>query len=276
MTNFFTQPYKPVERPKDKFLSILVFGGFIFLFLFIFSPFGLNRIESIAARLLLSAGFGVVTIFMLLVFKYLVDPLIVRRNWTLAKNLLYDFFVAACIGVANYFYITLIFRQEFVFLHMLISMWTAVMVGILPVTISYFITFNAVYRKALKDADIPPPVLFPDEEFTLTAGYQRNNIRLRSGDLVYICSNDNYVTIVTSRGGTIEKQTIRGTLKAVEKELAGKGSFLKCHKCYIVNTAFAEGLTGNSRNLSIRLKLPDMHIPVARSHSAVVISSLKK
>lgn len=270
MANFFTQPFNPVEKTKAKFISIFVFGGFIFLFLFIFRPFGLDNVESVFMILLLSAGFGIVTILMLLIFKYLLDPLIIRGRWTLAKNLIYNFMVAASIGVANYLYIILIFGHKFAFLNLLFSIWAAVLVAVIPVTIGYFVTFNTLYRKALKDADIRPSELYQGDELTLTGGYPRNSVKLKSSEIVYICSNDNYITIVSGRGASLEKLTVRGTLKVAEKELSGYGSFIRCHKCYIVNTSFAEGLTGNSRNLSVRMTAGAGLIPVSRSHATAV------
>ena len=43
MVNPFKKPYKEVEASGGKFASILIFGLFIFLFLYIFKPFGITQ-----------------------------------------------------------------------------------------------------------------------------------------------------------------------------------------------------------------------------------------
>jgi hypothetical protein len=70
MVNPFNKPYKEVGTSRNKLVSILVFGLFIFLFLFFFKPFGLSQIKPVR-QLFVTLGFGLVTTFMLFIFKYL-------------------------------------------------------------------------------------------------------------------------------------------------------------------------------------------------------------
>jgi hypothetical protein len=267
MANPFKKPYKEVETSSDKVVAIFVFGLFIFLFLFVFKPFGISQITP-ALQVFITLGFGLVTTFMLFIFKYLLEPVVTRRNWTFGKSILWVLLIASSIGVANYIYITIIFKQTFVFKYLILDIWTAILVGSIPVTISYFINFNRIYKTALKEAAIPTEDILWESEVIIRAGNQKNEFKVNPKNIVYLCSNDNYVTIVTIKGETLTRKHLRGTLKAAESELKYNSRFFRCHKCYIVNTEYVDHITGNAQNMKIKLKTPGLEIPVSRSKAA--------
>ena len=275
MVNLFKKPYKPVGVSGNKFASILIFGLFIFLFLFLFKPFGMSELKS-GQQFFISLGFGLVTTFVLIIFKYLFEPVLIKSRWTLGKNILWDIVTASSIGVANYFYICLIFHQDFVFKYLLFGIWTAILVGSIPVTISYIVTFNRMYREALNEAAISPEKVLWEEEITLCAGNPKNDLRFNPRKILYLCSNDNYVTIVAMKGDVPSKITVRGTLKYAETELRHNKRFIRCHKCYIVNLDFVAGVKGNNQNMTLKLLDTGTEIPVSRSKADLVMKLTKK
>jgi hypothetical protein len=275
MINPFRIPFRRFETSRDRLITILVFGLFIFLFLFIFKPFGMTSLKG-SQQFFVSFGFGLVTMFMLFIFKYLLEPVVIGNNWTMGKNLLWDLCIASSIGVANYFYIITVFHQVFLFKYLLYAVWAAIMVGIIPVTISYIVTFNMMYRNALREAAIPPEKIFQKDEINLYAGNPRNELRVIPGNIVYLCSNDNYVTVVTMKGDSLSKTTIRGTLKAAESELSKNGRFFRCHKCYIINLDFAGTIKGHNQNMTIWLLPAGPEIPVSRSRAEILQKIIKK
>ncbi len=274
MANLFNRPYKAIEPSRGKFVSILLFGLFIFLFLFIFKPFGFNQLKS-DQQLYISFGFGLVTTFMLIIFKYLLEPVVTKGNWTLGKNILWDIAIASSIGVANYIYSTLIFQQVFVIKYLFFGIYTAILVGIIPVTISYIVRLNRVYKTALEQAAIIPEEILWESEVIIRAGNSKNEFKINPKNIVYLCSNDNYVTIVTIKGEALTKTHLRGTLKAAESELKKNTCFLRCHKCFIVNTEYVNHVAGNVQNLKIKLKLPGLEIPVSRLKATSILKKFK-
>ncbi|MCX6300813.1 MAG: LytTR family DNA-binding domain-containing protein [Bacteroidia bacterium] len=275
MLNPFRQPYKEVATIKNRVISILIFGLFIFLFLFLFKPFGMAQLESIH-QFLLSIGFGFITTFILLIYNFLIARVIKDRNWTLGKNILWDLFIAASIGAANYVFISAVFNIGFVFKYFLFSVWTGILVGSIPITISYFIVYNKMYRNALREASIPEENITWEEEVVITAGNTKNDFRVNPRHIIYMCSNDNYVTIVTNKNNITNKTTIRGTLKSAEYELRKNNRFIRCHKCYLVNLDFVDKVTGPNQNMKISLSVADMEIPVARSRAEEVSRRVEK
>lgn len=267
-------PYGKIESSKEKMVFILLFGLFIFLFLFLFKPFGMDRLESLS-QLLLCAGFGLITIFVLIIFKFLIEPAVIKNRLSFLQGILWNILIASTIGVANYFLISVVIYHVFVFKYFLIAIWTAILVGIIPVTITYFVAYNKLYREALKGAAIAPDEIFWENEVTIRAGNPKNDLKLNPRSIVYLCSNDNYVTVVSAKGETVTKTHLRGTLKAAESELGKNRSFIRCHKCYIVNSEYADHLTGNIQNLRIRLKIPGLEIPVSRSKAPEIVRKFR-
>jgi hypothetical protein len=274
MENPFRKPYSRIETPREKLVFILVFGLFIFLFLFLFKPFGLAQLKT-SYQFFVSLGFGLVTMFMLSIFKYLLEPLVVKKNWTLGKSLLWGLLIASSIGVANYFYVQIIFSQVFIFKYFLFAIWTAILVGIIPVTIGYIVSFNRLYRDALKEASIPLDDIFWESEVTIRGGNPKNEFKFNPRSIVYLSSNDNYITVFTIKGETIARTHLRGTLKAAESELRKNTSFFRCHKCYIVNSEYADHVSGNNQNMRIKLKVQSLEIPVSRSKATAVLSRFR-
>ncbi len=269
MHNPFRQPYRETGTRKGKILTIAAFGLFIFLFLFIFKPFGLYGLNTIQA-LFITLGFGAITAFLLVVFKFLLEPFLARFSWTLGTHIIWDIVIATSIGVANYVYLSIIFDLPFSLKYILYAVWTAWLVGLIPVIISYIINYNKQYREALKVADIPEEKIFRGEAVKLTAGNDKNEITLDPEEILYICSNDNYVTVATLKEGSVSRMTIRGTLKAVEEELSRNRRFLRCHKCYIINLDYVEKVSGHSQKMKVKLLHADEFIPVSRSKAGLL------
>jgi hypothetical protein len=274
MENPFKKPYGKVGTNREKLVLILVFGLFIFLFLFLFKPFGLAQLETIS-QFFISLGFGLVTIFMFSIFKFLIEPVVIKGNWTFGKSILWSLLIASSIGVANYFYVSILFPRIFMFKYLLYAVWTAILVGIIPVTIGYIVSFNRIYRTALRDAAIPPEEVLWEGEVVIRGGNPKNEYKVNPKNIVYLCSNDNYITIVTIKGDILNKTHLRGTLKAAAAELRKNSSFLRCHKCYIVNSEYADRVTGNIQNMKIRLKTQGLEIPVSRSKAGEVAKKLR-
>lgn len=277
MLNFFKRPYNESGSgsAKEKFLMVFGFGFFIFLFLYLFKPFGITDLPPVP-QLLVTSGFGLVTMFILFVFKFLFEPAVIRGTRTIGKSLLWVILITLSIGIANFLYATLIFKYVFAFRYFLYIVWTTILVAFIPVTVTYLIHFNRIYRNALENAAVPTHDVFRLSQVIITAGNPKNEIKADPKNIVYLSSNDNYVTIVSRQADRQVKTTIRGTLKYAEQELKKDSRFIRCHKCYIVNLDFTERVTGHNQNMKIWLLSSAIEIPVSRSKAEKVNKMLKK
>src|SRR5262245_12720604 len=89
ITEFLQRPY-PLISPRSRLLTPLAFAVFISLFLFVFQPFGLSRLDN-RPMVWIAAGFGVVT-FLVVFMEMWALPLLFpayfkESNWTVGREI---------------------------------------------------------------------------------------------------------------------------------------------------------------------------------------------
>lgn len=86
-----------------------------------------------------------------------------------------------------------------------------------------------------------------------------------SSSLLYVKSEDNYISVCYLGADSVPaSKLIRSTLKIQEKHLTAKG-ISKCHRSFMINTKHISYITGNKKNLKIKLQDVPTFIPVSRS-----------
>ena len=99
---------------------------------------------------------------------------------------------------------------------------------------------------------------------------------IKSRDILFVESTDNYVTIHTAEKGKIKKIMLRNTMKRLEKELEGT-LIQRCHRSYMVNFENIKLVKLISTNLFIFLDYPEeIRIPVSRTYAEHVHEFLNR
>jgi hypothetical protein len=99
---------------------------------------------------------------------------------------------------------------------------------------------------------------------------------IKSRDILYVESTDNYVTVHTAEKGKLKKIMLRNTMKRLEKELEGT-LIQRCHRSYMVNFENIKLVKLISTNLYIYLDFPDeIRIPVSRTYAEHVHEFLNR
>ena len=95
-------------------------------------------------------------------------------------------------------------------------------------------------------------------------------ISLKTNDLLYLESSDNYVSIKYLQNNRPKSVLIRNTLKNLEKEF--ENSFLlRCHRSYMVNVNKVSMVKREGNNMKLQIESPDnIFIPVSRGYAPVV------
>jgi len=90
---------------------------------------------------------------------------------------------------------------------------------------------------------------------------------IRSADILYIESTDNYVTIHVQEKQKIRKVMLRNTMKRLEKELEGT-LIQRCHRSYMVNFDNIKQVRLIGTSLFIYMDVPqEIRIPVSRTYA---------
>jgi hypothetical protein len=99
---------------------------------------------------------------------------------------------------------------------------------------------------------------------------------IKSRDILFVESTDNYVTVHTSEEGKIKKVMLRNTMKRLEKELEGT-LIQRCHRSYMVNFENIKLVKLISTNLYIYLDFSEeIRIPVSRTYAEHVHEFLNR
>jgi len=99
---------------------------------------------------------------------------------------------------------------------------------------------------------------------------------IKSQDILYVESTDNYVTVHTVEKGKIKKIMLRNTMKRLEKELEGT-LIQRCHRSYMVNFENIKLVKLISTNLYIYMDYVDeIRIPVSRTYAEHVHEFLNR
>ena len=99
-------PYPIVDGVRPKLVSSLAFSLFIFLFLSVFQPFGINEVDGNV--FLVTLGFGGVTFFVLILSYFLAPQFFPsffnRDTWTVKKMIVFGSIQFFTISIFNWFY----------------------------------------------------------------------------------------------------------------------------------------------------------------------------
>ena len=99
---------------------------------------------------------------------------------------------------------------------------------------------------------------------------------IKSADILFVESTDNYVTVHTLETGKVKKIMLRNTMKRLEKELEGT-MIQRCHRSYMVNFENIKLVKLISTNLYIYLDSPEeIRIPVSKSYAEHVHEFLNR
>jgi len=105
---------------------------------------------------------------------------------------------------------------------------------------------------------------------------EKMRFSIKSSDILFVESTDNYVTVHTNNEGKLKKVMLRNTMKRLERELEGT-MIQRCHRSYMVNFENIKQVKLISTNLYIYLDFPEeIRIPVSKSYAEHVHEFLNR
>lgn len=275
-----SQPYPFNSSIKRQILKTLLFGFFVFLFLVIFQPFGLQNYEN-KYKIIHFWGYGFITSVTMLIshlwFTLLFPKWYCRKAWTVGKNLIYIIWVFLAIGITNWAYSVYFNFGSFSFRYFFLFQSMTLLIGIFPVTIGTLIVYQKHLKNALKEAQILnqnisnyKPTL-NKQIVEIPSKNKSENLKVELESLLYIKAMENYVEVCTVNKSII----LRNTLKEVEKTLITIPELKRCHRSYLINLQKIKSFSGNAQGLSLRLDVKDSEeIPVSRSYVSQIKTAL--
>jgi len=276
------------ESPVEKFYISLFFGLFVFVFLLIFQPFGLDAVAESKIFYLFAFGFATFIIFFLnlFFFPYLLPRFFDSDNWNILKNILFSLFNILIISYINWLLSCTIGKSLGLAQHSLLRfLFITGSVGIFPTLLfSYFMEKkmwqrnNAIAKKISehlgKDKLLETDKNEPEVIINLKTG--KNTLHFVATNLLCVVSEGNYANVFYLHENKLKKQLIRSTLKKLETQFINLGLIVRCHKSYIVNLAYVIRISGNARAYNLHIQELNFLIPVSRSQSTKLIDLINR
>ena len=273
MNEYLNKPFPFIESKKHRILVSFLFSLFIYIFLFVFQPFGISNIQYYKTLYILGY-FGIT--FCVLLLGFFIAPILFKTffspdNWTIKKNIIFITIQFLIIIELNWVYNSTIGvgiteqHSPYYFIFITVS------VGIFPTLfLIYFIEKSLTHRNQTIATN-----------FTHNIQHQKNNaintsIKLVSKNnnetliigleqLICIKSEGNYLKVFFKDDNIIKSKLIRNSISKIEEQLIIFENVERCHRSYVVNLDNVEKLSGNARNFNLHITNLDFLIPVSRS-----------
>ena len=283
--NLLNEPYPFSSSLQKNIQSSLVFGAFVFCFLYFLQPFGINNWQSDTKTLQLF-GYGLVTTFCLfanyLIFSMLFPVWYSEKTWTVGKNIIFTTLVFFSIGLGNLLYSV---SQGFLTFS-LESFWfyqgLTLAVGIFPVVISTLLVYNLRLKAMVNEATQLNHAVHNDKQFGaetihIPSPNKSEELNVNSQELLAIKAVENYIEVYANQEGKLNKTVLRNTLKNAEESLTGVKHINKCHRSYLVNLEKVKRFTGNAQGLTLNFgESIELSVPVSRAYVKTIKESLGK
>ncbi len=280
LLNSLQQPYPFHASSKRMLIQAFLFGLFIFLFLILFQPFGLQNYRH-ENKLALLSGYGFIT-FAVMVLNHLLFNTFFKnwyqlKTWTVAKNIIYVLWIFFLIGLVNCVYTGYFIFERISLRSILLFQALTVLIGVFPLSISTMLIYHNRLKTALRESQSLNQNINVHEHHNQTQKVlipslnKGEELNFSIDELFYIKSLENYVEVCLRK----EKILIRNTLKVVEMALADYPHLKRCHRSYLVNLQQVKSFSGNAQGLSLQFQDAQIEeIPVSRAFVASIKSAL--
>ena len=267
----------PYDDPTwKKIRSGLMISLFVFLFLLIFQPFGLDG--NIPNKVWILLGYGGVTMLAYVVVGFLVPgiaPKLFRdESWKVWKELLMQVSTVALIGVGNFFYTASLGYAHWSMANVFGFLFYTFIIGIFPITLGVLATqirllkrheeTSHVINDSIDRQQLPGEGNKPEGQVHLVNEEGKSELSLAVSALLFLAAADNYVEVHYVEMGEVRKHLIRSSLKRMGDTLP-EGHFFRCHRSFIVNLQRVTHAEGNSAGLRLAIDGYEGTVPVSRS-----------
>lgn len=270
-------------KGEHKWRSIILISFFVPLFLLIFQPFGLSNLTFSLTKLLFIAGYGFVTLIVLIIDLVVLEKIspsfFEDKNWKVWKELLFLGFVIFTIGLGNIVYTGLLTTNSTLSFAIILKFQLITFaIAIFPITIFTTVKYHHLLQRYTSSAsdfnnqlNTSSSKASIGKTINLPAYNGKKEISFDANHFLVLESKGNNIEIILMKDNKIIKETLRNSLKNALVYFGETPEISQCHRAFIVNTKKIEKASGNSQGLLLQVKDYDIEIPVSRSF----VSSIK-
>ncbi len=280
MLENLNQPYPFNNNFKHNVKTIGLVGmGFVLLVLY-FQPFGINFLKSERdGYFVLGIGLlGVGSLFAnTLILPGIMPKVFDSTQWTIKREMIWNVWLFSNLFILFSFMAWFVKEIEFTEL----PIFRTGALALLPLVLLNLINYN----HSLKDKMVSvldnsrrhwfgeeKPALIKKVDFKIMAENGKDVFAANLEDILVFHSSGNYIEIFWLDNHICKKKLFRQSFAVVEQKMINLPGFVKCHRCWMVNLAKIEALTGNSKGYFVEISKLGFNVPVSRNN----ISSIRK
>lgn len=269
LQTFLNRSLPQFRTPREIAHLVIGLSLFIFLFVFIYRPFGQFAPEGIPWSMI-SMGFALVAFFVVginHVILFGILPLNTPKSyWNVKREFLFSLHNILTVSIFNYIFAASSLGAPWTgegFMH--VAGFTA-SIGIFPSLGIWYYKYQ--FLGAPKKKPIPRqqnnssaslPII------SLLSGNGKVALTISPQDISHLIAVGNYVKVFFWKDGKPAKQLIRNRMSELEKQLTNQSNLLRCHRSYIINLNHIKSIRGNASGYKISLTKVEGEIPVSRS-----------
>lgn len=251
-------------------------GVFIYLFLIIFLPFGVDnhnpQHQYTWEFLREMAHFMLLTTVLAWAMEEWVKPRLLKRArwrevgvWSVA--------LLGVIGLGNFLlYNWLGDWHDFHFGSALAFMGNCAEVLVFPLVGTFFYFHYQALNRRFRQMHVQWEAA-PDRLIHFEGQGSGDRLSIAASDFRYAQAQDNYVALFYLRGGTLKKELLRATLAEI-LEQSGAADLIRCHRSYVVNLRQVRSFAGGNP-MELYLDRVETPIRVSRSYREAVLQRLQ-
>jgi DNA-binding LytR/AlgR family response regulator len=299
MFKILKQPYPSCNEVSCFLKCALVACPFVYVFLLIFQPFGLNFLEQ-SLKHPVFLGYAVVCYIMLglniLILPRLLKSVFNEARWTALHQIVWEVWTIFTIGAGNYFFthriVDYLSDLDYGSASFFWFQKITLAIAIIPIIVLTLWTQIYLLKKNLKAAEeinaqikatskaaegIDAHITAAAKEYTadpahkpklvLKSDNDKETLEVDPESILFIESVGNYVEITCQEEkDKVERTLLRSSLRRIERQLKEFLFLFKCHRGFIVNINRIERANGNAQGYKLTFEGLDKEIPVARSY----------
>lgn len=279
IVSILNKPYPLVESPWWRFGFWVGAALFVDLFLMFFQPFGTDTFEHSYKYLFLS-GYGAIVLLVFGGLDLVLLPLFEEQKWTVAKQIGW-LLVETIITVTLCFFYLVWFTQTGIdwigYFTFVLNSSAIAFFPIIILVLFHYIQQLQKYKRLANNITAQLPEAEEEvqpQELKVLGENNKDTIEFLPNQLYCIKAASNYTEFYFYKNGKLEKELLRNSLTAVEKQLCLIEQFVRCHRSYLVNLNKVQKVSGNAQGYNLFLKDISEVIPVARSKGKQVVQQL--
>ena len=249
-----------------KFYLVTFTVAFAFIFLNFFEPFGLYYDNSISQEeVFIEIFIAMLLVFVVLLLSQFVLRLLFKLDkFTIAS--LFFWFLLEAVTVAFVWSIFDVFSKNIT--NNLVAVWLENFVGYLLIMgFPYFFYVSYMHvRDTIKSLKNENSTTRSKTEIALKDENNIVRLVLKSENLLFIKSADNYIEVHFLENGILSKSLLRTSIKKLETSFSNT-PIIRCHRSFIVNTNNIELTKKTSSGYNLKLsQISELTIPVSKSY----------